>query len=79
MAPLTGAIFLTWSRSRFDNHKSASGWASATPDLALQFDLMATFEEDPKLKADFGKQAEAYRQLAAAQEEKPVAPPKISN
>jgi hypothetical protein len=34
-------------------------------DLALQFDLLATFERDPKLRADFEQQAVAYRKLAA--------------
>jgi hypothetical protein len=39
-------------------------------DLALQFDLLATFEENPKLKADFQQQAAAYRQLTASLVEK---------
>jgi hypothetical protein len=47
-------------------------------DLAVQFELLATFEEDPKLKAAFEKQAAAYRQLAA-EDEIDSKPPKISN
>jgi hypothetical protein len=50
-------------------------------DLALQFDLLATFEENPKLRADFEQQAVAYRKLAATRLEKTsgLEPPKISN
>jgi hypothetical protein len=35
-------------------------------DLAVQFELLAMFEQNPKLKADFEQQAAAYRKLAAA-------------
>jgi hypothetical protein len=49
-------------------------------DLALQFDLLATLEENPTLKADFEKQAAAYRKLAEARLEKTgLDSPKISN
>jgi hypothetical protein len=47
-------------------------------DLAIQFDLWATLEENPKLKADLEKQAAAYRRLAKARMDK-TEPPKISN
>ena len=33
-------------------------------DTAIQFAQMAAAEKDPILKADFGKQAAAYRKLA---------------
>jgi hypothetical protein len=33
-------------------------------ELANQFELLALFEQNPKLKADFEKQAAAYRKLA---------------
>jgi hypothetical protein len=33
-------------------------------DSALKFEQMAAHEKDPKLKADFEKQAAAYRKLA---------------
>jgi hypothetical protein len=33
-------------------------------DSALKFEQMAADEKDPKLKADFEKQAAAYRKLA---------------
>jgi hypothetical protein len=33
-------------------------------DRAIQFEQMAAHEKDPKLKADFEKQAVAYRKLA---------------
>jgi ABC-type Zn uptake system ZnuABC Zn-binding protein ZnuA len=33
-------------------------------DSALRFEQMAAHEKDPKLKADFEKQAAAYRKLA---------------
>jgi hypothetical protein len=49
-------------------------------DLALQFDRLATFEESPKLKADFEKQGAAYRKLAEARMENTgLESPKISN
>jgi hypothetical protein len=49
-------------------------------DLAVQFELLARFEENLKLKADFEKQAAAYRQLAANRmDELGPNPPKISN
>jgi len=35
-------------------------------ELAIQFELLAYFEENPKLKADFEQQAAAYRKMAAA-------------
>ncbi|HTD85790.1 MAG TPA: hypothetical protein VK850_04375 [Candidatus Binatia bacterium] len=35
-------------------------------ELALKFEMLATFEENPKLKADFEQQSAAYRKLAAA-------------
>jgi hypothetical protein len=33
-------------------------------DMALKFEQMAAHEKDPKFKADFEKQAAAYRKLA---------------
>lgn len=39
-------------------------------DRAVQFDLLARTEENPKLKADFEKQAAAYRKLAAERSKK---------
>jgi ABC-type Zn uptake system ZnuABC Zn-binding protein ZnuA len=33
-------------------------------DTAIKFEQMAAQEKDPKLKADFEKQAAAYRKLA---------------
>jgi hypothetical protein len=49
-------------------------------DLATQFDLFAVYEEDPKLKADFQKQAGAYRRLAETRLGKSDSEtPKISN
>ena len=33
-------------------------------DMAIKFEQMAASENDPKLKADFEKQAAAYRKLA---------------
>jgi len=33
-------------------------------DTAIRFEQMAAHESDPKLKADFEKQAAAYRKLA---------------
>jgi hypothetical protein len=33
---------------------------------SLKFEMLATFEENPELKADFEKQSVAYRKLAAA-------------
>jgi hypothetical protein len=49
-------------------------------DLATQFELLATFEENQKLKADFEQQAAAYRKLAADRmDEIGSKPPKISN
>ena len=46
-------------------------WAMKTTtaeylELALKFEMLATFEENPKLKADFEQQSAAYRKLAAA-------------
>ena len=35
-------------------------------ELALKFEMLAAFEENPKLKADFEQQSVAYRKLAAA-------------
>jgi hypothetical protein len=35
-------------------------------ELALKFEMLATFEENPKLKVDFEQQSAAYRKLAAA-------------
>ena len=35
-------------------------------ELALKFEMLATFEENAKLKADFEQQSVAYRKLAAA-------------
>jgi hypothetical protein len=40
-------------------------------ELALNFEMLATFEEDPKLKADLEEQSLAYRMLAAPGMEKP--------
>ena len=34
-------------------------------ELALKFELLASFEENPSLKADLEKQSAAYRKLAA--------------
>ena len=34
-------------------------------ELALKFELLASFEENPSLKADLEKQSTAYRKLAA--------------
>ena len=49
-------------------------------ELAVQFELLATFEQNPKLKADFEQQAAAYRKLAAAHiEDNDSKPPKTSN
>jgi hypothetical protein len=39
-------------------------------DRAVQFELLARFEENPKLKADFEDQAAAYRKLAAERTKK---------
>jgi hypothetical protein len=39
-------------------------------ELALKFEMLATFEENLKLKAEFEKQSVAYRKLAAAGMEK---------
>jgi hypothetical protein len=39
-------------------------------DHAVQFELLARFEENPKLKADFENQAAAYRKLAAERTKK---------
>jgi len=33
-------------------------------DMAIKFEQMAAAETDPKLKADFEKQAASYRKLA---------------
>jgi hypothetical protein len=37
---------------------------------AVQFDLLARTEKNPKLKADFESQAAAYRKLAAERSKK---------
>jgi DICT domain-containing protein len=39
-------------------------------DHAVQFELLAHTEENPKLKADFEQQAAAYRKLAAERSKK---------
>ena len=47
---------------------------------ALNFERMAADEKNPKTKAEFEKQAAAYRQLAAEQAKKHgMGRPKISN
>lgn len=49
---------------------------------ALQFERLAAHEQNPEVKAQFEKQAEAYRKLAAGRAAKlglPEPPPKISN
>jgi hypothetical protein len=46
-------------------------------ELALKFELLATFEENPKLKAELEQQSLAYRKLAEAGMKD--GPPKISN
>jgi hypothetical protein len=47
---------------------------------ALQFERLASLEENPKLKADLEKQAAAYRKLATERTKKlGMEPPKISN
>jgi hypothetical protein len=44
---------------------------------ALQFELLATLEKNPKLKADLEKQAVAYRKLATERAKKlGLEPPK---
>jgi hypothetical protein len=48
-------------------------------DLALQFDLLAAFEENPKLKSDFENQAVAYRKLAEGRLEKNPGQPEPLN
>jgi hypothetical protein len=48
-------------------------------ELAQQFELLAMFEQNPNLKADFEKQAVTYRRLAAGPSERPNGSPKISN
>ena len=49
-------------------------------DLAVQFELLAMFEQNPKLKADFEQQAVTYRKLGAAEGDKNRSgTPKISN
>jgi hypothetical protein len=48
-------------------------------ELANQFEMLALFEKNPKLKADFEKQAAAYRKLAEDRQEKQSFPPKIAN
>ena len=35
-------------------------------ELALKFEMLATFEEDQKLKANFEKQSAAYRKLGGS-------------
>jgi hypothetical protein len=44
-------------------------------ELALQFEMLATVERDPNLKADFERQSLAYRKLAAAGMEEPPESP----
>jgi hypothetical protein len=46
---------------------------------AVQFELLARFEENPKLKADFEDQAAAYRKLATERAKKLGLPPPQSN
>jgi hypothetical protein len=48
-------------------------------DHAVQFDLLARTEENPKLKADFEQQAAAYRKLAAERSKKLGLQPPQSN
>ncbi len=49
-------------------------------ELALKFEMLATFEENEELKAGFEKQSEAYRKLAAAgMEAGDSEPPEVSN
>jgi hypothetical protein len=42
---------------------------------AVQFELLARFEENPKLKADFEDQAAVYRKLATERAKKLGLPP----
>lgn len=48
-------------------------------ERAHQFERMAEHETDPKLKADFEKQAKAYHKLAVKRAEETHLPPRTSD